>query len=214
MLPHSVKMQETKKWDAVRGFVITREWHNVLGELHRETGPAREQWVVIPGGTHVLSYEGWYLHGVEHREGRPAFRQWRVAGDGTSVLVYERWQRHGRRHRLGGPAIRRWAVDHVGRRTLAGELWSVNNKRHRVDGPTHLPGPFFWYGGTLVRQKDLPWLRRGRHLLAAFTGATTRQQGDGGGGGVFPAWCKDARVTMTGAALYTSVVGGTVFLCV
>jgi len=45
-----------------------------------------------------------------------------------------------------------------------------------------------------VRQEDLPWLRRGRSLLTAFTGAIHQ----GGGSGVFPAWSRDARVTVTG----------------
>jgi len=60
----------------------------------------------------------------------------------------------------------------------------VNGKMHRVDGPAQTgPDDFYWHEKE-VQREELPWLRRGHGLLAAFTGAM--QQG-GGGGGVFPA---------------------------
>jgi len=206
------EMKETESQDAY----VRREWRNTRGELHRTTGPAVERWTVLPGGGHVLSYQVWCLNGKAHREGRPAVRRWHVAENGTRVLVREEWVRHGRRHRVDGPSWRRWTVEPGGTRTLTYGSWRVNNKLHRADGPACDERWFYWHDRK-VRQEDLPWLRRGHGLLAAFTVATQQ----GGGSGVFPAWSRDTRVEMTGAdsvsntpRTYRSAVGGSVLLCV
>ena len=209
-------MQQTECTDEHGRRVIRREWRNMEGQRHRTTGPAVEEWTVLPGGAHVLSRQVWYQNGGVYREGRPARRRWHVAEDGTRVLGREEWWRHEREHRVGGPAYRRWTVEPDGARTLAWESWRVNGKLHRVDGPAY-PKNGFWWHGMEVRQEDLPWLRRGHCLLSAFTGAIQQ----GGNGGVFPAWSRDARVAMTGPgaasstpSTYRSAVGGTVLLCV
>jgi len=209
-------MQKTTEFTGEYGRrVIRREWYNTDDQLHRTTGPASEDWTVLPGGAHVLSFQGWYLDGKYHREGRPAYRWWHVANDGTRLLVVEGWGRHGESHRVGGPAYRDWTVGPDGTQTLCGH-WRVNGVQHRADGPAY-PKNGFWWHGMEVRQEDLPWLRRGHCLLSAFTGAIQQ----GGNGGVFPAWSRDARVAMTGPgaasstpSTYRSAVGGTVLLCV
>ena len=203
------------------------------GQRHRTTGSALENWTVLPGGAHVLSYQGWYLNGSMHRVGRPARREWVVTGDGTRVLKCEVWARHDRGHRVGGPLWRRWTVEPDGTRRLAWELWRVNGVQHRVDGPAQTGPHEFWWQDKGVEGEDLPWLRRGRSslvALAGFTGATPMQRGDGdgdgdgdggaGGIGVPPAWSRDARVRVVtwhgGGAMpvYRSAVGGSVLLCV
>ena len=213
-------MQKTTEFTGEYGRrVIRREWYNTDDQLHRTTGPASEDWTVLPGGAHVLSFQGWYLDGKYHREGRPAYRWWHVANDGTRLLVVEGWGRHGESHRVGGPAYRDWTVGPDGTQTLCGH-WRVNDKLHRVDGPADTKHFFCWHGGR-VRGEDLSWLRRGYGFLAGFTG--TMEQGGGGCSGVVsPAWSRDARVTVTGAEVaakvgawtYHSVVGGAVLLCV
>jgi len=200
--------------------VIHRTWRNTDGQLHRTTGPAVEHWTVLPGGAHVLSLQGWYVNGKLHREGRPAWRIWHVAGDGTRVLIHKEWWRHGRWHRVSGPAYRYLTVEPDGTRRLAREWWRVNGVQHRVDGPAQTgPDGFYWHG-VEVRQEDLPWLRRGRTALAAWTVPIASQQGVCGSA-VSPAWSRDPRVTLLGAGLlstapatYRSVVGGIVFVSV
>jgi len=186
------------------------------GQRHRTTGSALENWTVLPGGAHVLSYQGWYLNGSMHRVGRPARREWVVTGDGTRVLKCEVWARHDRGHRVGGPSYRCWTVQRDGTRRLIWEKWYVNGKLHRSDGPAQTGHAFYWHG-VEVRQEDLPWLQRGHGLLAGLTGATQQS----GGSGVSPAWSRDARVTMTEVEsasgtprTYGSAVGGSVLLCV
>jgi len=117
---------------------------------------------------------------------------------------------------MGGPSYRYWTVQPDGTRTLEGEDWQVNGKSHRADGPAHTGHGFYWHDKA-VKSEDLPWLRRGYGLLAAFTGATQQ----GGGSGVSPAWSRDTRVAVTGTdsasstpSTYRSAVGGTVLLCV
>jgi len=209
-------MQQTERTDERGRQLIRRSWHNTEGQLHRTTGPAWEEWTVLPGGAHVLLYHDWYVNGKLHREDRPARRWWRIAEAGTRVLACEEWWRHGLWNRVGGPTYRRWTVEPDGTRTLTYKTWRVNGKLHRVDGPAYDRREFWWYGEE-VRQEDLPWLRRGHGLLTAFTGAT--QQGGGSGG--FPAWSRDTRVAVTGTdsasrrpSTYRSAVGGTVLLCV
>jgi len=208
-------MQQTEFTDEYGRRVIRREWRNTEGELHRTAGPAMEEWTVLPDGAHVLSYQAWFLNGVEHREGRPACRQWRVAVDGTRVLLWEEWCRHGMQHRSTGPSYREWTVGPDGTRTLELEDWWVNGKLHRVDGPAYEGHEVYWHG-VEARQEDLPWLRRGHGLLAGLTRATQQS----GSSGVSPAWSRDARVAMTGAdsasntlGTYRSAVGGSVLLC-
>jgi len=195
--------------------MIHRQWRNTDGQRHRTGGPAVENWTVLPGGAHVLSFQVWYVNGSVHREGQPASRGWHVADDGAQVLRREEWRRHGRRHRVGGPSYRQWTVEPDGTRTLSFVWWYVNGRRHRVDGPVLGRHCFYWHDKA-VKSEDLPWLRRGHGLLTAFTGAT--QQGGSGGGGTSPAWSQDARVTRAGANVpmpttYRSVVGGAVLLC-
>jgi len=188
------------------------------GELHRTTGPAVEEWTVLPGRAHVLSFQAWFLNGNWHREGRPARRAWHVANDGTLVLVCEEWKQHGRWHLMNGPSYRGWTTEPDGTRRLAREWWYVNGRLHRVDGPAQTGPDEYWWHGVEVRQEDLPWLRRGHGLLAGLTRATQQR----GGSGVSPAWSRDARVAMTAAVYgltptpttYRSAVGGSVLLCV
>ena len=103
-------------------------------------------------------------------------------------------------------------------RTMACEWWYVNGKLHRVDGPAFDGRKCYWHD-VEVRQKDLPWLRRGGGgLLVALTGAgaNTREQGDDSSADS-PTWSRDARVVMVGGDLpetYRSAVGGAVLLCV
>ena len=208
-------MQQTEFTDERGRQVIHREWHNTYGQRHRTTGPAREDWTVLPDGTHVLSCQGWYVNGKLHREGRPAWRIWHIADDGTRVLAVEVWWRGGMEHRVGGPSYRSWTVQPDGTRTLSWEYWRTNRKLHRVDGPAYAGYMFYWHDRQ-VTQEDLPWLRRGHCLLAGLTGATQQ-----GGGGVSPAWSRDPRVEMTGAgaasgtpSTYRSAVGGSVLLYV
>jgi len=196
--------------------VICRAWNNMDGEWHCTTGPAVEEWTVLPGGAHVLSVEGWYLNGAAHREGWPAVRQWHIAEDGARSLEEEEWYRSGVRHRVDGPSYRSWHVGPDGTRTSTWEAWRVNGMRHRADGPAFGRHCFYWHD-MRAQRKDLPWLRRGHCLLSAFTGATQQ----GGGGGVSPAWSRDPRVEMTGAgaasgtpSTYRSAVGGSVLLYV
>jgi len=198
--------------------VIRRAWHNTDADLHRTTGPAWEQWVVLPGGGHVLWHQAWYLNGKLHREGRPAIRVWHIAENGDRVLEYEEWLRHGGGHRGRGPSYRHWAVGPDGTRTLTRERWYVRDKLHRVDGPALNGNSFYWHG-RIVEAGDLPWLRRGCGLLVGFTGAPAGHQS--GNGGTSPAWSLDTRVAMTNAdsasstsRTYRSAVGGAVLLCV
>jgi len=209
-------MQQTEFTDDYGRRVIRREWRNTEGELHRTPGPAVENWTVLPGGGHVLSYQAWYLNGKLHR-GRPAVRWWHIAEDGKRVLVEEQWRRHGGWHRVGRPAYRQWTVQPDGTRRLTWESWRVNGVQHRVDGPAYGVRSFYWQG-VEVRQGDLPWLRRGHDLLAAWTGATVLQHVENAH---LPAWSQDPRVARTHAAaedavvaVYRSAVGGSVVLCV
>jgi len=213
------RMQQTEFTDRYDRQVIHREWRNACGQLHRTTGPAVEQWTILPGGGHVLSWEGWYVNGKYHREGRPALREWRVADDGTRVLVWEEWWRHDRSHRVGGPAYRRWTVVPDGTRTLGGEEWWGNGKWHRVDGPPALNGRSFYWHGSRMTQQDLPWVRRGQGILAALAGPGAASRGHHGGGEVDPAWTRDARVALVHVTppappTYRTAVGGVVLLCV
>jgi len=209
-------MQQGEHTDDSGRRVIRRQWRDTDGGLHRTTGPAWEEWTVLPDGAHVLSFRGWYVHGKHHREGRPAYRSWHVAVDGSRVLEDEEWTRDDSDHRMEGPAYRHWTVEPDSTRRLAREWWCVKGKLHRVDGPAYEGRRFHW-DDVEVRQQDLPWLRRGHGLLTAFTGATQQ----GGGSGVFPAWSRDARVAVTGTdsasstpSAYRSAVGGSVLLCV
>jgi len=87
---------------------IRREWDNTDGKPHRTTGPAMENWTVLPGeGRRVLSYQVWYLNGKPHREGRPARCSWHVADNGTRILTREEWYRHDMLHLVGG-LVMRW----------------------------------------------------------------------------------------------------------
>ena len=198
--------------------VIRREWRNTEGKLHRTTGPAVEEWIVLPGGGggHVLSYLSWWHFGKPHREGRSARRMWHIANDGTRVLAWEEWWRHNTRHRVGGPSFRHWPAGPDDTRTLACEYWHVNGKWHRVDGPA-LNGRRVYCQNREVAREDLPWLRRGLRLLVPL--AIAKQQGSGGGSVISPAWTRDARVapthaTPTASPTYRSAVGGVVLLCV
>ena len=234
-------LSERREWDQNIGrWVVRRVWRNACGKLHRTTGPAEEDWTVLPGGGRVLSYQGWYVNGKAHREGRPAYRWWHVANDGTRALVSEGWWRAGMEHRVGGPAYRRWTAEPDGTRTLVCKWWWANGKLHRVDGPAlhrvdgpalhRVDGPalhrrgFFWHSRE-APQEHLPWLRRGQGVVVPFV-ATARVQKRPAcrryGGGVFPVWCRDVRLARSGAApttlpvpfLYCSLVGGAVLLCV
>jgi len=211
-------MQQGEHTDDSGRRVIRRQWRDTCGELHRTTGPAWEEWTVLPVGTHVLSLQGWYVNGNLHREGRPAVRRWHVADDGTRVLVCEAWWRAGMPNRVGGPWYRDWTVGPDGTRTLECKGWWANGKCHRVDGPAYAGREFYWHG-VYVREEDLPWVRRGRGILAALAGpgaASPRHHGDGEVG---PTWTRDARValahaTPTASPAYRSAVGGVVLLCV
>ena len=204
-----------------RGRQVIRRWHNTDGELHRTTGPAVEVWTVLPGGAHVLSYQGWFLNGQVHREGRPAAREWQVANDGARALVWEEWARHERGHRVDGPSTRCWTMKPDGTRRLAWETWQVDGVCHRVDGPVQDGRSFFFFWhGAVVTQRDLPWLRRGEGLLTVLAAVPKPAQRDGC---TSPAWSRDERVAMTGAdsvssppalPTYRSAVGGSVLLCV
>jgi len=140
--------------------VVRRTWRNTDGQLHRTAGPAWEEWTVLPGGGHVLSYQAWSLNGRTHREGWPANRYWHVAEDGTRSLAHEWWSQHGGGHRIGAPSFRHWTVERDGTRTVASEEWHVNGNLHRADGPAY-EGRSFYSHNRGVRQEDLPWLRRG-----------------------------------------------------
>jgi len=237
-LPHKRKwvhtrppmMQQTESQGVYGRLMIRRAWHNTDGQQYRTTGPAVEHWTVLPGGAHLLTYQGWFLNDRAYREGRPAVRGWHIADDGTRVLVCEEWKQHGSGHRVGGPSYRHWTVKRDGTRRLAWEGWHLDGKLHRADGPAQTGPDEFWWHDRQVRQEDLPWLRRGRCFLvglAGFTGATATlcSDGDGGGegGSVSPAWSRDVRVAVTwhgggpGDAVvpaYRSAVGGSVLLCV
>jgi len=206
-------MHETKRKDNRGRVVIRRTWCNTDGELHRTTGPAREDWTILPGGAHVLSYQAWCQNGKDYREGRPAYRRWHVVDDGTRVLEIEAWRRDGMEHRLGGPAYRHWTVGPDGTRTLALEWWFANGRRHYVDGPAYYGRGFLWHGRS-VEADDVPWLRRGRHglivPLALFTRAAATMCWS-----VSPAWSQDTRVAATWLGFgYRSAVGGALLLCV
>ena len=213
---------QTYRSDEHGRLVSIREWHNRDGQLHRATGPAWEVWTVLPGGAHVLSFQGWYVNGGEHREGRPAMRQWHVGEDGTRVVVWEEWARHDRVHRVGGPSYRCLTVPLSGTRTLAWVRWDVNGKLHRVDGPAVGRHDFYWHGED-VKEGDLPWLRRRQGLYAAFEASPAGPEAmwghpNTGSGGASPAWSRDTRMAMTGSGTtafhYCSVIGGSVLLCV
>jgi len=49
----AVKMQQTEFTDEYGRQVIGREWRNTDGQLHRTTGPAWEEWTVLPSGAHT-----------------------------------------------------------------------------------------------------------------------------------------------------------------
>jgi len=211
-------MQQTEFTDMYGRRTLRREWHNACGELHSTTGPAVEEWTVLPSGAHVLSCQAWYQNGRAHREGRPAWRRRRVAEDGTRVLAVEVWWRAGMQHRVSGPSYRNWTVGPDGVRTPGGEWWWANGKRHRVDGPA-LDGREFCWHGMEVRQEDLPWLRRGQGILAALAGPGAASRGHHGDGEVGPTWTRDTRVALahappTASPTYRSAVGGVVLLCV
>jgi len=202
--------------------MIRREWYNTEDQRHRTTGPAVENWTVLPGGARVLSYQGWFLNGKVHRVDRPAVCRWHVAGDGTRVLVWEVWLRHGGGHRGRGPSYRHWTVEPDGTRRLASESWCVNGKLHRVDGPAFDRREFWWHGNDVERE-DLPWLRRGRDLLVglhAWTSSATKARAGARLGSVTPEWrwpelprCRRRR-TAVSPAPYRSVVGGVLLMCV
>jgi len=217
------RMQQSAWTDWDNRPVIRREWYNTEGQLHRTTGPAVEQWTILPGGAHVQSYQVWVLNGKQHREGRPAARQWYVDDNDSRNLEWEEWVRHGKNHRVGGPSYCHasychWTVGPDGTRPTW-ETWHANDKLHRVDGPAYDTCRFYWYDRH-VREEDLPWLRCGQRMLAALAGARGAgpRREDAASS---PTWTRDERLAMTESysvsstpATYLSVVGGSVLLCV
>lgn len=90
-------------------YSATIEYKNLLGDLHREDGPALE---------YEDGREAWYYDGVPHRGGDlPAS----IDPDGDME-----WWVHGKQHREGGPAI---VYDN------GMEYWMYNDELHREDGP-------------------------------------------------------------------------------
>jgi len=199
--------------------LIRREWRNTEGELHRTIGSAVEEWTVLPGGGHVLSYQVWYVNGKRHRVGRPAYRSWHVANDGTRVLEWEEWWQHGMEHRVGGPSYHQWTAKPDGIQTVHWERWCVDGNLHRVDGLAFYGRWFYWHGKE-VREEDLPWLRRGRTCLIALACFPTATEGRGASGSaVSPAWSRDMRLsdtldTVLTQVTYRSAAGGITLLCV
>jgi len=176
---------ETRDWRGLR--VITRIWCNVCGQMHRDTGPAWEQWTVLPDGTRALSLQSWYRHGEPYREGGPACRRWYVAEDGTRVQTYEDWLQHLLLHRVDGPARRSWSMH-----------GTDDSRSHH------------WHGEG-IEEEELPWYRRSRGFLGSVsvTLAAGFRSRDGS-----PAWTQDPRLTSFSGVLYVSAVGGAVLLCV
>ena len=79
------------------------EWWDADGKLHREGGPAVEEF--RPDGS--VEYREWWLHGQLHREGGPAWEK--LCPDGS---VADRvWCLHGKLHREDGPAFERLRAD-------------------------------------------------------------------------------------------------------
>jgi len=54
-------MQEMEYTDENGRRVIRRTLRNGGGQVHHVTGPAVEEWTVLPGGMHVLSDQAWYV---------------------------------------------------------------------------------------------------------------------------------------------------------
>ena len=108
-------------------------YHNALGQLHREYGPAIE----CSDGSKF-----WYQNNRLHRLDGPAIEY----PDGS----YE-WYLNGRRHRIDGPAI-----EHPD----GYRAWRQHGQLHRLDGPAieHPDGSKFWYinGKTLT---EAEWLQ-------------------------------------------------------
>lgn len=88
--------------------LITKEWRNPEGKLHREDGPAieksngsKEYWVNgirhrINGPAIDRQFERiWYLNGEFHRINGPAIQR---------INDCKQWFQYGKLHRIGGPA--------------------------------------------------------------------------------------------------------------
>ena len=103
------EVYETLKYRIDVNHAGTCRYYNVLGQLHREEGPA----IIWADG----SME-WWQNGQRHCIGGPAV-EW---GDGT-----REWYQNGVRHREDGPA-------YVGYRESVKEWWQRGLK-HRIDGP-------------------------------------------------------------------------------
>jgi hypothetical protein len=103
--------------------VISQEWYDEAGRLHRENGPA------ILECYHGFTTQYWYKHGVQTREDGPAKL---VTHDKNGMIVHEEWIVDGLEHRIGGPSriMRDWFSG-----VLIYEAYRQNGALHREDGP-------------------------------------------------------------------------------
>ena len=108
-------------------------YHNSLGQIHREHGPAVE---------YSYGARAWYQNGQRHRVDAPAVE---YSGGGRE------WWQNGQLHRLDGPAIEQ---------PYGFRAWYQNDQLHRLDGPAfeYSDGSKFWF----IKGKELTeaeWLQ-------------------------------------------------------
>ena len=112
------KNKITYKWTR-DGILQGEVWYRD-GKLHREDGPAWNDWE-----NEKQINEGWYRDGKLHREDGPAINNWQ-----DEKKIRECWYRDGKYHREDGPAFTTWQNEKKIR-----EGWFRDGKSHREDGP-------------------------------------------------------------------------------
>jgi len=97
--------------------------------LHRDTGPAIQEW----NEAGVLTYESWRQNGHLHRDNGPACQECNDAGE----LIYDAWYQNDRLHRDNGPA--RQMCNDAG--VLIREEWQQNGRELTPQEIEHILQP-------------------------------------------------------------------------
>ena len=129
--------------------LILEEWY-LNHQLHREDGPAHQQWEIV-NGQHILVLEVWWLNDKWHRVNGPAYQRWEIVNN-EPILIQEVWWLNNNLHRVDGPAVQRWEIVNS-EPILTWEVWRLNNNLHRVDGPAYRKSDIIQGQPVLIREE-------------------------------------------------------------